>query len=92
MTAQFADLPEAIETLSKSRAVAPSAQVKRNPILPQFVPEFGLTPAEELRAQAEAGLKRRLGEHGLFADEQVYRDRLEFELGVIIRWISPATS
>jgi DNA polymerase-3 subunit alpha len=89
MAVQFADLPEAIENtiqVAKRCAFRPK---KRNPILPQFVPESGLSPADELRAQAEAGLKRRLAEHGKFADEQVYRDRLEFELSVIIRMDFP---
>ncbi|HTQ12422.1 MAG TPA: DNA polymerase III subunit alpha [Rhizomicrobium sp.] len=84
MAAQFADLPEAIENtieIAKRCAFRPK---KRNPILPQFVPESGLSPADELRAQAEAGLAARLAEHGLYADKQVYRDRLEYELGVII--------
>src|SRR3974390_2249476 len=89
MTAQFADLPEAIEnTLEIARRCAFRPK-KRDPILPKFVPESGLTPAEELTAQAEAGLARRLKEHGLFADEKVYRDRLAYELGVIIRMDFP---
>src|SRR5262249_58535111 len=46
--------------------------------------ESGLPTADELRAQAEAGLKRRLAEHGLYADEKTYADRLEYELEVII--------
>jgi DNA polymerase-3 subunit alpha len=85
MAAQFADLPEAIANtleIAKRCAFRPK---KRNPILPKFVPESGLTPAEELRAQAEAGLARRLELHGRHADEQVYRDRLAFELDVILR-------
>ncbi|HEV2562215.1 MAG TPA: DNA polymerase III subunit alpha [Rhizomicrobium sp.] len=85
MAAQFADLPEAIENtieIAKRCAFRPK---KRDPILPQFVPESGLSPDAELRAQAEAGLTRRLEAHGKYAEEQVYRDRLEFELGVIIR-------
>src|SRR5271154_4839368 len=89
MAAQFADLPEAIENtieIAKRCAFRPK---KRNPILPQFVPESGLSPAEELTAQAESGLARRLKEHGLFADEKVYKDRLAFELGVIIRMDFP---
>ena len=89
MAVQFADLPEAIENtveIAKRCAFRPK---KRNPILPQFVPESGLSPADELRAQAEAGLTRRLAEHGTFADEKVYRDRLEFELSVIIRMDFP---
>jgi DNA polymerase-3 subunit alpha len=84
MAALFSDLPEAIaNTIEIARRCAFRPK-KRNPILPQFVPESGLTPAEELRAQARAGLKRRLAEHGLFADEKTYWDRLEYELGVIV--------
>ncbi|HKD22300.1 MAG TPA: DNA polymerase III subunit alpha, partial [Rhizomicrobium sp.] len=89
MAAQFADLPEAIENtieIAKRCAFRPK---KRNPILPKFEPESGLSPADELTAQAEAGLARRLKEHGLFADEKVYRDRLAYELGVIIRMDFP---
>ena len=85
MAAQFADLPEAIANtieIAKRCAFRPR---KRDPILPKFVPESGLTPAEELRAQAEAGLARRLAHHGRHAEEQVYRDRLAFELDVILR-------
>ena len=89
MAAQFADLPEAIEnTLEIARRCAFRPK-KRDPILPKFEPESGLPPAEELRRQAEAGLTRRLKEHGLFADEKVYRDRLVFELDVIIRMDFP---
>jgi DNA polymerase-3 subunit alpha len=84
MTVLFADLPEAIaNTIEIARRCAFRPK-KRNPILPQFVPESGLSPADELRAQARAGLKHRLAEFGRFADEQTYVDRLEFELGVII--------
>ncbi|HEY5238274.1 MAG TPA: DNA polymerase III subunit alpha, partial [Rhizomicrobium sp.] len=85
MAAQFADLPEALENtieIAKRCAFRPK---KRDPILPKFVPESGLSPVEELRAQAEEGLTRRLAKHGLYGEEKVYRDRLEFELDVIIR-------
>jgi DNA polymerase-3 subunit alpha len=85
MMALFSDLPEAIEnTLEIARRCAFRPK-KRTPILPQFVPESGLSPEDEMRAQAEAGLQRRLAEHGLFADEKVYWDRLEFEIGVITK-------
>ncbi|HSM97314.1 MAG TPA: DNA polymerase III subunit alpha [Rhizomicrobium sp.] len=89
MAVQFADLPEAIENTIQIARRCAFRPKKRNPILPQFVPESGLSPADELRAQAEAGLKRRLAEHGTFADEKIYRDRLEFELSVIIRMDFP---
>ena len=89
MTALFADLPEAVANtveIARRCAVRPK---RRKPILPQFVPESGLATAEELRAQSAAGLKRRLSEHGLYADEKVYWDRLEYELGVIIKMDFP---
>jgi DNA polymerase-3 subunit alpha len=85
MAAQFADLPEAIENtieIAKRCAFRPK---KRDPILPKFVPESGLSPEDELRVQAEAGLARRLKTHGMHASEAEYRERLEFELGVIIK-------
>ena len=84
MTELFSDLPEAIENTMEIARRCAFVPKRRNPILPQFVPDSGLTQEGELRAQAEAGLKRRLAEHGTFAEEQVYKDRLEFELGVII--------
>ena len=65
MTAQFADLPEAIEnTLEIARRCA-FRPMKRKPILPKFEPETGLAPADELKRLAEEGLDRRLAESGL---------------------------
>src|SRR5215469_18348275 len=85
MAAQFADLPEAIASTIEIARRCAFRPKKRDPILPKFVPESGLSPEEELHAQAEAGLTRRLAAHGLHADEKVYRDRLAFELDVILR-------
>jgi DNA polymerase-3 subunit alpha len=84
MTAQFADLPEAIENTVRIARRCAFRLRKRDPILPQFVPESGLSPADELRAQAETGLVRRLAGVTPAAEEKVYRDRLAYELGVII--------
>ncbi|MBV9904600.1 MAG: DNA polymerase III subunit alpha, partial [Alphaproteobacteria bacterium] len=85
MQAQFADLPEAIEnTLEIARRCA-FRPTKRDPILPKFVPESGRSPEEEIREQAAAGLEARLAQHGLHAEKQTYLDRLEYELGVIIK-------
>jgi DNA polymerase-3 subunit alpha len=89
MAAQFADLPEAIENTIEIARRCAFRPKKRDPILPRFEPESGLPPADELRMQAQAGLARRLKEHGLFADEKVYLDRLAFELDVIIRMDFP---
>ncbi len=88
MSALFADLPEAIEnTVEIARRCA--FQVKgQKPILPRFAEgDEGL----ELRNQAMEGLAQRLASRGLapgFA-EQDYRERLEFELGVIIKMNYP---
>ncbi|MCH8858921.1 MAG: DNA polymerase III subunit alpha, partial [Proteobacteria bacterium] len=85
MAVLFADVPEAIQnTLEIARRCAFRPK-RRDPILPQFTPESGLSPADELRAQAQAGLKRRLAEHGRFADEKTYWKRLEYELDVVVR-------
>ena len=85
MAAQFADLPEAIEnTLEIARRCAFRPK-KRDPILPQFVPESGRSPDDELRALAAAGLSERLAKHGLHAEQKTYLDRLDYELEVIIR-------
>jgi DNA polymerase-3 subunit alpha len=89
MTELFADLPEAIANTIEIAQRCAFKPKKRNPILPRFVPESGLSTPDELRAQAHAGLRRRLAEHGRHAEEQVYLDRLEFELGVIIRMDFP---
>ncbi|MDZ4739643.1 MAG: DNA polymerase III subunit alpha [Alphaproteobacteria bacterium] len=85
MTGLFSDVPEAIAStieIAKRCAFYPT---KRSPILPPFKPASGLSPEEELRTQARAGLKVRLEASGLFAVEKDYWERLEFELDVIIR-------
>ncbi len=85
MAAQFADLPEAIENTVEIARRCAFRPTKRDPILPKFLPESGRSPEDELRVQADAGLARRLAKHGRFADEAAYRERLQFELDVIIK-------
>ncbi len=92
MRALFADLPEAVDNtvvIARRCAVMPR---KRKPILPAYPTAAGRTEAEELRAQARAGLERRLAAPGFepagdAADPAeraaAYRTRLDFELGVI---------
>jgi len=84
MTAQFADLPEAIENTIEIARRCAFRPKRHDPILPRFVPESGRTPEEEIRVQAEAGLVRRLARHGRHSEEETYRTRLEYELRVII--------
>ncbi len=92
MRALFADLPEAIDnTLVIARRCHVMAQ-SRAPILPAYPTVEGRSEAEELRAQAEEGLARRL-ESQLYKEEMddaareaaalPYRERLDYELGVI---------
>jgi DNA polymerase-3 subunit alpha len=85
MAAQFADLPEAIENTVEIARRCAFRPKRRDPILPQFVPESGRSPEDEIRVQAEAGLTRRLERHGRHSEEETYRTRLEYELGVVIK-------
>jgi DNA polymerase-3 subunit alpha len=92
MRALFADLPEAVDNtlaIAQRCAYMPGEVA---PILPAFPTEAGRSEAEELRARSEAGLRRRL-ETLVFtaemSDEErerqahTYRERMDYELGVI---------
>ena len=87
MRALFADLPDACEnTLAIARRCAVMAE-SRKPLLPvcRKVRE-GASEDETVRAMAREGLERRL--EAMAADAATrakYRDRLEFELGVIAK-------
>src|SRR6185437_5094552 len=83
MAAQFADLPEALDNTIEIARRCAFRPKKRDPILPQFVPESGRTPEDEMRALAEEGLAAKLARHGRHAEDEDYRKRLEFEMGVI---------
>jgi DNA polymerase-3 subunit alpha len=87
----FADLPEAVDNtlvIARRCAVMPA---RRAPILPAFPTEAGRTEAEELEAQARAGLDRRLAgvlpasmvEEERARERVRYVARLDYELGVI---------
>jgi DNA polymerase-3 subunit alpha len=88
MAALFADLPEALAStveIAERCAFRPRA---RQPILPRFSANGAgetLDEAAELRARAQAGLKRRLEAGGLAPgrSEEEYRERLAYELRVI---------
>jgi len=85
MQAQFADLPEAIENTVEIARRCAFRPVKRKPILPVFTPPSGKSAEEELKAQAEQGLDRRLTGAPLAAERKVYDERLAYELGIINR-------
>jgi DNA polymerase-3 subunit alpha len=82
MREKFADLPDAMaNTLVVARRCAAAAP-KRKPILPSLAGDRD-AEAEQLRRDARAGLDKRLELAGN-VDPQIYRDRLEFELDVIV--------
>jgi DNA polymerase-3 subunit alpha len=82
MVALFADLPEAIaNTLVIAQRCAYMPE-NRKPILPAFTSNTGADEATELARLAELGLTKRMAV-AKFAEEQVYIDRLAFELNVI---------
>ena len=79
MVALFADLPEAVENTVEIARRCAFRPRKRKPILPRFADD----EVEELRRQARAGLAARLAVIPQSAPDEAYRERLEFELGVI---------
>jgi DNA polymerase-3 subunit alpha len=92
MAALFADLPEA---LANTLVIAQRCAFRvpsQAPILPAFPTEAGQDEVSELRTRARAGLELRLANQicspGMPAAEQQeiappYRERLDYELGVI---------
>src|SRR5215831_16679328 len=87
----FRDLPEALDSTVEIAERSSFRPVARKPILPRFsvtgqeAGEGGVDEAAELRRRATQGLKLRLDAHGVasgFTEEQ-YRERLDFDLGVI---------
>ncbi|HWA18231.1 MAG TPA: DNA polymerase III subunit alpha [Devosia sp.] len=94
----FADLPEALDNSVEIAQRVSYRPKTRGPILPRFAAapdqteEEGMAAeAERLRVEARAGLERRFAANGL-ADgftREAYEERLEFELGVIIKMKYP---
>ncbi len=91
MVELFADLPEAVANTVEIALRCQWWPTTRRPILPRFADE-GASPEEAdaaeaamLREAAHEGLTRRLSELGRAEGlgEKDYRDRLDYELGVI---------
>ncbi len=92
MIALFANLPEAPRNSVEIALRCAYRPLTRKPILPRFAVHGGIeAEAQELRAEAEAGLAARLAAHGpapgFTADD--YRGRLAFELDVIVKMNFP---
>jgi len=87
MRALFADLPEACDnTVAIAQSCAAMAESSK-PLLPTCPKvRTGATEAQTVREMAEEGLEARLDVLGLEDDRRkIYRERLAFELGVIIQ-------
>ncbi|MCW3782844.1 DNA polymerase III subunit alpha [Defluviimonas salinarum] len=79
MAALFADLPEALENTVEIARRCAFAAFKRKPILPRFADD----EVQELRRQANEGLKARLAVIPHAVSLEDYQKRLDFELGII---------
>jgi DNA polymerase-3 subunit alpha len=90
MAALFADLPEAIESTAEIARRCAFRPRPRAPILPRFAGTLE-DEAQELRRQSREGLTARIKTLGLAPGhgENDYRERLEFELDVIIKMQFP---
>ncbi len=88
MLALFADLPEATRNTIEIALRCAYRPLTRKPLLPRFsatgAPDG---EARALRREAEAGLQARIDAHGLTLGYTIdnYRQRLAFELDVIIK-------
>ena len=98
MQTLFADLPEALESTVEIAQRVSYRPKKRSPVLPTFAAQPGQTPDEAFAAEAQAlaemartGLERRFREVGVGPGktEEIYRERLEYELGIIERMKYP---
>jgi DNA polymerase-3 subunit alpha len=96
MMTLFEDLPESLENTIEISQRCVYRPRTRKPILPRFTTDevsAGVEDPEavELKRQAHAGLDLRLNVHGFAPglSEQDYRDRLDFELNVIINMKFP---
>jgi DNA polymerase-3 subunit alpha len=82
----FADLPEACDNTFVVAQRCAFIPQQHQPILPAFPIAEGDSEEAALRRAAAAGLDARLAKCGLDDNEvRPYRERLEFELGVIIQ-------
>ncbi|MCK6418517.1 MAG: DNA polymerase III subunit alpha [Alphaproteobacteria bacterium] len=77
----FADVPEAVANTALIARRCAFLLEPSEPMLPAFPTEQGRSEAEELQAQAEAGLEWRLSK--IAVSHEIYKERLAFELSVI---------
>jgi DNA polymerase-3 subunit alpha len=94
----FADLPEALDNTIEIAQRIGYRPKKRNPVLPTFAASPGQSAEEAVAAEAQAlahmartGLEERFRVVGVAPGktEEIYRERLEYELGIIERMKYP---
>jgi DNA polymerase-3 subunit alpha len=94
MVELFKDLPEAVASTVEIAERCAFRPKTHKPILPRFsvgADGHAVDEAAELRKQAVEGLANRIAAHGIAGGhtQEEYRERLEFELGVIERMKYP---
>jgi DNA polymerase III subunit alpha len=93
MRALFEDLPEATDNSVEIALRCAYRPLTRKPILPRFSIPGGeaVDEEQELRRQSSEGLERLMARYGRAPgfSEDDYRQRLEFELSVIVRMKFP---
>src|SRR6202166_2106188 len=93
MRALFEALPEATDNSVEIALRCAYRPLTRKPILPRFSIPGGeaVDEEQEVRRQAREGLERLMARYGRAQDfsEDQYRERLEFELSVIVRMKFP---
>lgn len=90
MEAAFVHCPQAIENAERIADLCEVELTLKQHFFPVYDVPKGSTLDEEFRRLSEAGLKERIAALPYEVDEALYRDRLEFELKVIIEKGFPA--
>ncbi len=85
MAELFADIPEALANTVEIARRCNFRMSLGKPYLPDFPLPAGTTAEDALRQQAQEGLKARLSRVQAAAQPEAYAERLELELGVIIK-------
>jgi len=85
MRALFADLPEACDNTLVIAQRCAFMPAPRKPILPPFPMPEGMDEISALRQAAHDGLAARLAAVPPAASREAYAERLDYELGVIIK-------
>ncbi len=89
MYSAFTDIPEAVTNTQRIVDMCNVELDLKSTFLPKFTVPDGMSLEDFLRVKARDGLVRRFGELTYKVDQDMYRERLERELGVIIQMKFP---